>query len=80
MLVLSPNNIWVAERGTVNGRYFEQMQHWDGKSWHAISQQDASEGQLMLMVGAGNRLWAIGDTAIDQANTDARGPLIETKC
>ncbi|GHO58366.1 hypothetical protein [Ktedonobacter robiniae] len=38
LLIISSNNIWVAERTTVNGQYVERMEYWNGKGWHAVSQ------------------------------------------
>ena len=80
MLALSTSNIWVADRTNVNGQYFETMQHWDGRSWQAVSQQHANDGELLLMAGAGSRLWAIGSVGTDHSNPSVQGPLIETKC
>lgn len=77
--VVEANDVWVvgAQFGAANSPQIV-MEHWDGKSWSAVSHQAAQMGTLTNLATANGKFWAIGTTEAGPQQIEST--LIETMC
>ena len=84
VFVNAANNIWVAGGEADNGLGLVAttvpafIEHWDGRSWKAISLPQNPVGQLSVLAVTSGKVWASGTTYNGSQQTPNQ--LVETTC